>query len=74
VIFSVICPLCGYETYKIFQTISHKLQASVNRCLRIIINSRWPEVISNHDILKKNKQKTISTEIKKKKEMEVNRT
>jgi hypothetical protein len=65
--------LYGCETWKITQTISHKLQSSVNACLRTIINSRWPEVISNHDLWGKPKQKPISTEIQKK-EMEVDRT
>jgi hypothetical protein len=37
------------ETWKVTQTLSHKLQIFVNRCLRIIIKSRWSEVISNHD-------------------------
>jgi hypothetical protein len=27
----------------------HKLQSFVSRCLHIIINCRWPEVILNHD-------------------------
>jgi hypothetical protein len=34
-------------------TISHKLQTFVNRCFHIIINSRWPEVISNHNLWEK---------------------
>jgi hypothetical protein len=62
-------PLYVCETWKITQTISHKLQSFVNTCLRTIINSRWPEVISNHDLREKTKQKSISTEIQKKKEM-----
>jgi hypothetical protein len=59
--------LYGCETWKITQTISHKLQSSVNTCLRTIINRRWPEVISNHDLWEKTKQKPISTEIQKRK-------
>jgi len=60
--------LYGCETCEITLTISHTLQAFVNRCLHIIINSRWPEVISNHDLWGKTKQKPISTEIKKENE------
>jgi hypothetical protein len=37
--------LYGRETWKITQTISHKLQSFVNTCLHTMINSRWPEVI-----------------------------
>jgi hypothetical protein len=59
--------LYGCETWEITQTISHKLQSFVNTCLPIIINSRWPEVISNHDLWEKTKQKPISTEIQKRK-------
>jgi hypothetical protein len=42
--------LYGCETWKITRTISHKLQSFVNTCLRTILNSRWPEVISNQDL------------------------
>jgi DNA-binding winged helix-turn-helix (wHTH) protein len=58
--------LYGCETWKITQNISHKLQTFVHRCLHIIINSRWPEVISNHDLWERIKQKPIATEITKK--------
>jgi hypothetical protein len=59
--------LYGCETWTITQTISHKLQSFVTTCLRTIINSRWPEVISDHDLREKNNQKPISTEIQKRK-------
>jgi hypothetical protein len=51
--------LYGYETWEITQTITHKLQTSVNRSVRIVINSRWPEVISKYDVWGKTKQKPI---------------
>jgi hypothetical protein len=57
--------LYGHGTGKITQTTSHKLETFVSRCLLIIINSRWPEVISNHDLWGKPK-KPISVEILKK--------
>jgi hypothetical protein len=57
---------------KINQTISHKLQTFVKRCLRIIINGRWPEVISNHAFWGKTQAEAhISRNFKK--EMEVDR-
>jgi hypothetical protein len=51
--------LYGCETWKITQTVSHKHHSFVNICLRVIINSRWPEVISNHDLWERTKQKSI---------------
>jgi hypothetical protein len=61
-------------SYKFFSTskngrrmkttkIHHKLQPFVNRCLIIIISSRWSEVISNHNLWDKTKQKPVSTDI-----------
>jgi hypothetical protein len=61
--------LDGCETWKITQTISHKLQSFANTCLRTIINSRWPEVIS----MGKN-QAEANINRNSKKEMEVDRT
>ncbi|KDR12593.1 uncharacterized protein LOC110836089 [Zootermopsis nevadensis] len=37
--------LYGSETWKVTKTITSKLQAFVNRCLRRILNIHWPEVI-----------------------------
>ena len=34
------------------------------KCLRRILQIRWPYVVSNRDILAKTKLKTISTEVK----------
>jgi hypothetical protein len=45
--------LYGCETWKITLTISHTLQAFVNRCLHIIDNKRWPEFTSHHDLWEK---------------------
>jgi hypothetical protein len=45
--------LYGCETCEITLTISHTLQAFVNRCLHIIDNKRWPEFTSHHDLWEK---------------------
>jgi hypothetical protein len=39
--------LYGYETWKVTNSIAQKLQSFIKRCLRRILNVRWPEVISN---------------------------
>ena len=48
-------------------TRTHKLQTFTNRCLRNILNIRWPEVVSNEELWSKTKQVTLETEIKKRK-------
>ncbi|RUS81469.1 hypothetical protein EGW08_010767 [Elysia chlorotica] len=41
------------------------LQTFINRCLRNILNIRWPEVISNQDLWERTRQAPIEQEIKK---------
>ena len=43
---------------------NRKLDTFLFKCLRRILQIRWPYVVSNRDILKKKKLKTISTEVK----------
>ncbi|KAK7089318.1 hypothetical protein V1264_024890 [Littorina saxatilis] len=59
--------LYGSETWRVTNTITGKLQTSVNRCLRHILNIRWPEKISNADLWKRTNQKPISQDVKKRK-------
>jgi hypothetical protein len=35
------------ETWKVTNSIMQKLQSFINRCLRRILNMRWPDVIRN---------------------------
>ena len=42
--------LYGCETWRTTKSNTHKLQTFINRCLRNIINIRWPDVISNTDL------------------------
>ena len=59
--------LYGSETWRVTITITHKLQSFTNRCLRNILNIRWPKVVSNEELWNKTKQVTLETEIKKRK-------
>jgi hypothetical protein len=45
----------------------HKLQTFINRCLRNILNIRWPETISNEQLWARTNQTPMETEIKKRK-------
>nr|KAG5686712.1 hypothetical protein BaRGS_020238 [Batillaria attramentaria] len=42
--------LYGSETWRTTKTSSHKLQTFINRCLRNILNIRYPLVITNQDL------------------------
>ena len=57
----------GCQTWKATIAANNKLQAFVNKCLRRIINIRWPEKISNEDLWKKCKQQPIAKTIKSRK-------
>ena len=59
--------LYGSETWRVTKTNTHKLQTFTNRCLRNILNIRWPEVVSNEQLWDKTKQTPIETEIRKRK-------
>lgn len=59
--------LYGSETWRTTKTNTHKLQTFINRCLRNILNIRWPEVISNKDLWDRTKQTPIDQEIRKRK-------
>lgn len=59
--------LYGSETWKVTKTINNKLQSFVNKCLRHILNIRWPDTISNTSLWEKTKQDPIHIEIKRRK-------
>ena len=44
-----------------------KLQTFINKCLRKILNIRWPEVISNEDLWERSQQCRIEESIKRRK-------
>ena len=55
------------ETWRTTKSNTHKLQTFINRCLRKIINIRWPDVISNADLWDKTGQSPMEVEIRKRK-------
>jgi len=59
--------LYGSETWRTIKSNTHKLQTFINRCLRNIINIRWPDVISNADLWDKTGESPIEVEIRKRK-------
>nr|KAG5690895.1 hypothetical protein BaRGS_028927 [Batillaria attramentaria] len=59
--------LYGSETWRTTKTSSHKLQTFINRCLRNILNIRYPLVITNQDLWEGTRQVPIEQEIKKRK-------
>ncbi|KAL6485865.1 hypothetical protein MHYP_G00052570 [Metynnis hypsauchen] len=59
--------LYGSETWRVTNTISNKLHIFINKCLRHILNIRWPEKISNTELWTRTSQKPVSEDIKKRK-------
>ena len=59
--------LYGSETWRVTKTNTHKLQTFTNRCLRNILNIRWPEVVSNEQLWNRTRQAPLDTDIKKRK-------
>lgn len=58
--------LDGSETWRVTNGTANKLQALVNRCLRHILNIRWPE-ISNAGLWERTSQNPISLDVRKRK-------
>jgi hypothetical protein len=57
----------GCETWKVTSSSTQKLQSFINRCLRRILNVRWPEVISNIMLWETTRETPVETQIKKRK-------
>ena len=57
--------LYGCETWKINDSDNRKLDTFQFKCLRRILKIRWPNVISNNDLLKKTKMNRTSEEVKR---------
>lgn len=55
--------LYGSETWRVTKTSTHKLQTFTNRCLRNILNIRWPETISNEQLWDRTNQTPMEIEI-----------
>ena len=57
--------LYGAETWRTNKTIESKLRGFEGRCLRRILNIRWPQTISNKDVQEKTGINDINLEITK---------
>ena len=57
----------GAETWRVTKNISAKIQAFTNRCLSNILVVRWPNTISNEDLLAKTQEEKMTTQIRRKK-------
>jgi hypothetical protein len=66
--------LYGCETWKVTNSITQKLQSFIKRCLRRILNVRWPHVISNKMLWEKTGEKLIELQIKKRKWKQIGHT
>ena len=59
--------LYGSETWRVTNNNTHRLQTFINRCLRNILNIRWPETISNEQLWDSTNQTPVEIEIRKRK-------
>ncbi|KAL9954336.1 hypothetical protein ACROYT_G041858 [Oculina patagonica] len=59
--------LFGSQTWKVTQALSNKLQSFVNKCLRKILKTHWPEKISNKELWSRTGQEHIPAEIARRK-------
>ena len=59
--------LYGFETWRVTKTNTNKLQTFINKCLRNILQIRWPEMIPNKELWEKTGQEQIIVETKRRK-------
>ena len=59
--------LYGSETWRVTKTNTNKLQTFINKCLRNVLQIRWPKMISNKELWERTGQEQIITEIKRRK-------
>ena len=52
----------GAETWRVTKNNSAKIQALTNRCLRNILGVRWPNTISNEDLLAKTQEEIAESQ------------
>jgi hypothetical protein len=62
---SVLLYVC--ETWKTTNQITRRLQTFINKCLRRIMNIKWTDKITNEELWRITKQKTIKIQIKRRK-------
>ena len=66
-IFNTNVKSVGAETWRVTKNISAKILAFTNRSLRNILGVRWPNTISNEDLLAKTQEEKMTTQIRRKK-------
>ena len=59
--------LYGSETWRVTKTNTNKLQTFINKCLRNVLQYRWPEMIPNEELWERTGQEQIITEKKRRK-------
>ena len=59
--------LYGSETWRVTKTNTNKLQTFINKCLRNVLQIRWPEMIPNEELWERTGQEQIITEKKRRK-------
>lgn len=57
----------GCETWKVTAQIKARIQTFINKCLRIILGVRWPNVISNQELWQRTHQRKAEITIKERK-------
>ena len=57
--------LYGSESWKVTKTISNKLDAFQNRCLKRILQIYWPNTITNEELHRRAEIEPISTQVKR---------
>ena len=55
------------ETWRITKALTHKVQTSVNRCLRAILHIKWQDKITNKEIWRRTRQAQAEAQIKRRK-------
>jgi hypothetical protein len=59
--------LYASESWLVSRKITTQLQTFINRCLRMILQVRWSETISNQDLWRRTAQVPVDEEIKRRK-------
>ena len=59
--------VCPSETWTSTKLLTKKLQTFINKCLRKILNIRWPEVISKEELWERTQQIRIEESIMRRK-------
>jgi hypothetical protein len=67
---SVLYVLYGAETWKTTVNTAKKIQTFINKCLRMILRTRWPDNIGNQELWQWTNQKSVHLEIRQRLEID----